>query len=227
MDPLFERRELVRNVHINSKFLQKNIDASILYNLKTNFEGNCSSEGYVQPQSITIVERSMGRANYVKGGVDYSIRFQADICLPHKGQIFRATVSLKSKIGIHAETPPIKILIPRDMHIGNADFDNVNIGEDIEFEVIGCQFKQRDREIIVLGMLRSALKPGPLPSLITNTDIQEQSAPSEIRSSNGDEKLVTVVPVEPEKEKKKRRLKKPTVLETNEPAEKRVDEIAN
>ena len=109
MDPLFERRELTRNVHINSKFLKKNIQSSLLQQLKTNFEGRCSGEGYIQPNSITILNYSIGRSNYVKGGVDYMVTFQGDICLPHSGQKFRATVSMKSKIGIHAETPPIKV----------------------------------------------------------------------------------------------------------------------
>lgn len=226
MDPLFERRELVRNIHIHSKFVQKNIHASLLQMLKTNFEGNCSSEGYIQPNSITIIDRSIGRANYIKGGVDYSVRFQADICHPHKGQTLRATVSVRSKIGIHAETIPIKILIPRDLHIGNTEFDGVEVGQEIEFEVHGSQFKQRDREIIVLGMLKTAIKAAPLPSLLTKTiepDTQE-IAPV---STQGDEKLVTIVSAAPEKEKKKRKLKKPSVVEPNESNETGMVEITN
>ena len=38
MDPLFERRELSKKIHINSKFLQANIQGSILQQLKTNYE---------------------------------------------------------------------------------------------------------------------------------------------------------------------------------------------
>jgi hypothetical protein len=125
MDPLFERRELSKKIHINSKFLQANIQGSILQQLKSNYEGICSSEGFIQPQSITILEWSMGRCNYKIGGVDYVVKFQADICLPHQGQKFKAQVSLKSKMGIHSETLPIKILIPRDLHIGNEDFENL------------------------------------------------------------------------------------------------------
>jgi DNA-directed RNA polymerase subunit E'/Rpb7 len=214
MDPLFERRELVRNVHINSKFMQKNIQASLLANLRTNFEGNCSSEGYIQSGSITILDYSIGRANYVKGGVDYSVRFQADICLPHKGQVFKSNVTVRSKIGIHAETLPIKVLIPRDLHIGNAEFDAVEVGQDVEFEVSGCQFKQRDRDIIVLGMLRSALKAAPLPSLISREEVSEVT--NIPLSTSGDEKLVTIVNTA-EPEKKKRKLKKPDVVVPNEP----------
>ena len=112
MDPLFERRELTKKVHIFSKYLQRNIEASILAQLKMDYEGRCSSEGFIQRNSITIVKYSLGKSNYTKGGVDYEVSFQADVCFPHVGQIFEVPVSTRSKIGIHAETPPIKVLIP-------------------------------------------------------------------------------------------------------------------
>lgn len=153
MDPLFERRKLSKKVHVHSKFLQRNIEASILAQLKMNFEGRCSSEGFIQTNSIVIVDYSLGRTNYVKGGVDYQVEFQADICLPHIGQKFKAPVTVKSKIGIHAETPPIKVLIPRDLHIGNEEFEDIKVGDNIEFEVMGAQFKQQDKDIVVLAKL--------------------------------------------------------------------------
>lgn len=155
MDPLFERRQLTKKVHIYSKFLQKNMNAVILAQLKMNVEGKCSSEGFIQRNSITILDCSLGRTNYVKGGVDYDITFQADICFPHRGQNLKAPMTLKSKVGIHAELSPLKILIPRDLHLGNKEFDEVKEGEDLEFEVVGSTFKQKDTEIVVVGKLLS------------------------------------------------------------------------
>ena len=123
MDPLFERRQLSKKVHVHSKFLQKNMQASILAQLKMNYEGRCSPEGFIQPNSVVIVDYSLGRTNYIKGGVDYDVKFQADVCMPHTGQKFKAPVNVRSKVGIHAETPPIKVLVPRDLHIGNEEFE--------------------------------------------------------------------------------------------------------
>lgn len=157
MDPLFERRELSKKVHIHSKFLQKNMQASILAQLRMNFEGKCSAEGFIQRNSITIINYTLGRLNYIKGGADYDVQFQADVCMPHAGQRFKAPVTVRSRIGIHCETPPIKVLIPRDLHIGNADFENVKIEDDIEFEVVGSRFKQHDEDIIVVAKLISKI----------------------------------------------------------------------
>lgn len=159
MDPLYERRELTRNVHVDARFLQRNILASLVAQLRHKYEGVCLPEGYVQPRSITVVEHSFGRTNILKGGLDYSVRFQADLCLPHSGQVFRAPVVLKSKIGLHAEVSPIKVLLPRDLHIGNGDFDQAEIGQDIEFDVVGTRFQQGDQTIVVLGKLRQVIRP--------------------------------------------------------------------
>jgi len=159
MDALYERRELNRSVHIDARFLQRNIHASLVAQLRHKYEGICLPEGYVQPRSITITEHSFGRTNILKGGLDYSVRFQADLCLPHAGQKFRAPVTLKSKIGLHAETDPIKVLLPRDLHIGNPDFDEVDVGQTIEFEVVGSRFQQGDETIVVLGKLLEVIRP--------------------------------------------------------------------
>lgn len=156
-DPLFERRALVRNVHIESKYLQRNIEASLLAQLRMKVEGVCVAEGYIQRRSLSILEYSLGRTNLIKGGIDYTVKFQADICMPHPGQVFRVPVTLKSKIGVHAEITPIKALLPRDLHIGNADFETMKEGEEIEFEVVGARFQQGDDSIVVLGKLRNVV----------------------------------------------------------------------
>ena len=178
MDPLFERRELTKNVKIHSKFIQRNIQASLLAQLKMQYQGRCSAEGYIHKDSLTIVDYSLGRVDYLKGGVNYSVKFQADICLPHPGQKLKAPVILRSKIGIHAETGPIKVLIPRDLHIGDDKFDSVQPEEEVEFEVIGSQFKQGDEYIIVVGKLlgkkdvkEEVIENIPLPSFMQTTPV--------------------------------------------------------
>ena len=221
---MFERRELTRKVHIHSKFIQKNMLPSILAQLKMNMEGRCSSEGYIQQDSVTILKYSLGRTSYTKGGVDYDVSFQADVCLPHPGQIFKATADLRTKIGIHADVSPLKILIPRDLHIGNKEFDTLDIGQEFEFEVIGPQFKQQDKVIVVVGRLRTALKPAPLQPLLHALTTVELPTTSNMGTSS-DEKVVTVNPTEAPK--KTRKLKKPTIVDSNESLKAGMDEGSN
>lgn len=193
MDPLFERRELVKIVHIHSKFLHHNIHSSILAQVKMMYEGRCSAEGFIQRNSITIIRYSLGRANYIKGGIDYNVTFQADICMPHIGQRFRAPVKLRSKIGIHAETPPVKVLIPRDLHFESEEFNDVKVDEEIEFEVIGSQFKQQDDTIIVVGKLLSKIASNvEMPLMTPNviTEEEETAKPLVYSEPEGEKKVV-------------------------------------
>jgi DNA-directed RNA polymerase subunit E'/Rpb7 len=159
MDPLFERRQLVRNVHVNAKNLQRNIDASLLAQIRMKYEGVCTAEGYINRGSTTIVEHSLGRTDLIKGGANYSVIFQADVCYPHPGQKFRAPVTLRSKIGLHAEMTPMRVLMPRDLHIGDAAFDGVDEKEEVEFEIIGAKFQQGDETIAVLAKFIGPVMP--------------------------------------------------------------------
>jgi DNA-directed RNA polymerase subunit E'/Rpb7 len=214
MDPMFERRELTRKVNIHPKFLQKNMLPSILAQVRMNMEGRCSSEGYIQPDSVTVLKYGLGRLK-PDGSADYEVNFQADVCLPHPGQIFKATADLRTKIGIHAESSPLKILIPRDLHIGNQEFETVEVGQEFEFEVIGPQFKQQDKVIVVVGRLRTALKPAPLqPLLHAVASVELPTMSSQSMGSSSEEKVVTISAAEPTK--KTRKLKKPSVVDSNE-----------
>jgi DNA-directed RNA polymerase subunit E'/Rpb7 len=190
---MFERRELVRNVHIDSRFLQRNIQASLLAQLRMKYEGICVAEGYIQSRSITVVDHSLGRINYIKGGLDYTVKFQADICMPHPGQVLRMPVVLKSKLGIHAEMTPIKALLPRDLHIGLTDFEEVSEKEEIEFEVVGARFQQGDDSIVVLGKLRNIIQPAGAE--IENQPVNEPMMAAPVVKS-GEEQVLKKVTVD-------------------------------
>jgi DNA-directed RNA polymerase subunit E'/Rpb7 len=210
MDPLFERRQLTKSVHITSRFLQKNIQASLLSQLRMNYEGRCISEGFIQSNSITITNYTVGRTNYIRGGVDFDVTFQADVCMPHAGQRFKAPVKLRSKVGIHAKTPPIEVLIPRDLHLGNEEFETIKIDEEIEFEVVGSQYKQDDDMIVVVGRLLTKV---PLPveaPLTVAEDAREVLVSSNDSIPKSEEEGEKRVVITADDKPKKRRLKKPS-----------------
>jgi DNA-directed RNA polymerase subunit E'/Rpb7 len=192
---MFERRELVRNVHIDSKFLQRNIQASLVAQLRMKYEGICVAEGYIQRRSITVVDHSLGRINYIKGGLDYTVKFQADICMPHPGQIFRMPVVLKSKLGLHAEATPVKALLPRDLHIGMTDFEDVSEKEEIEYEVVGARFQQGDESIVVLGKLLKIIQPATANQEEVAVDVNEPMMAAPVMKT-GEEQVVKKVTVD-------------------------------
>jgi hypothetical protein len=101
-------------------------------------------------------------------------------------------VTLKSKIGIHAEVTPIKVLLPRDLHIGNPDFEAVKEGEEIEFEVVGARFQQGDDSIVVLGQLKSVIQPA-VEAPVEAAEAVEPAVAAGVSNAAGDSAIRKVV----------------------------------
>lgn len=217
---MFERRELVRTISVPSKHLQKNIQSSILMYLKSHVEGRCGIEGYVQPKTSVIVNYSLGALNSMKLGVSYRVKFQADICFPHKGQILRAPVTLRSKIGVHAESSPLRVLLPRDLHIGNTEFEQIVEKDEVEFEVLGAEFKQNDEHMFVLARLVKRIPAAAPTTPEFQVPVMEEEEKPVTKAPGVEEvKQVTIQPQaegEPkEKVRRKRKLGTATTFNTN------------
>jgi DNA-directed RNA polymerase subunit E'/Rpb7 len=216
---MFERRELTRVLTVHSKHLQRNIQSSLLGQIKASVEGRCGTEGYVQPKSSVILEYSLGRMSILKPGVSYRVKFQADICLPHRGQRLEVSAAFRSKIGLHAESKPLKILLPRDLHIGNAEFEGVSDGDMIEVEVMGTEFKQNDEDMFVLGKLVrriAAPAPGISDSVESVSAVEVPMAPaSEIKSISVTTEPSSSTSVAKAPVRRKKRLQVPNTLELN------------
>lgn len=196
---MFERRELTRVLPVHSKHLQRNIQSSLLSQIKAQIEGRCGVEGYVQPKSSVIMEYSLGRMSILKSGVNYRVKFQADICLPHKGQqIANAPVLFRSKIGVHAELKPLKFLLPRDLHIGNPEFEAIVENDTLDIEVLGAEFKQNDESIFVLAKLlkrtpSAAPSESAAPPAIEVPTIEGAAAGAGAGAGSGGEEVKSVV----------------------------------
>lgn len=205
--------------------MQRNIQASLLGQLRSKYEGVCAAEGYIQPQSIVVIEHSMGRMNLIKGGIDYVVRFQADVCLPHPGQVFRVPVVLKSKIGVHAEMAPIKVLLPRDLHIGVPEFEEIKEGQTVEFRVAGSRFQQGDTHIVVLGKLEKVVQPDAPAPIAAPAEASEPliAAATGAKGDGDNEKRVVTVEVssaKPAEQARRKRIRLNPAGTTNEPGAK-------
>jgi hypothetical protein len=151
------------------------------------------------------------------------VKFHADICYPHVGQIFKAPVAYRSKIGIHAELKPIKVLIPRDLHIGEGEFEAITEKDEIVFEVLGAEFKQNDDSIFVLGKLIQRVGSGGITK--SDEEVVSEAPPPPPPTSNGDGGDVKTVAIKDlsstqvSEEKKATRRKKRLGPATNDPSE--------
>ena len=125
----------------------------------------------------------------LKSGVNYRVKFQADICLPHKGQQISAVpVMFRSKIGVHAELSPLKFLLPRDLHIGNAEFEAIMENDTLDVEVLGAEFKQNDESIFVLAKLLKRIPASAVSSeSIQTVEVPTTETPATAPSTSAEE----------------------------------------
>ena len=223
---MFERRELTRVLTVPPKYMQRNIQSSLLSQLKGQIEGRCGIEGYVQPKTSVIVEYSLGSCSILRPGVTYEVRFQADICYPRKGQVLRVPVIFRSKIGVHAEQSPLRVLLPRDLHIGNPEFESIQEKDEVEFEVLGAEFKQNDEQVFVLGKLikriPAAVEEGKTEAVIPVVDevtAGPAAATEGVKTVTIQEPAPATTPKEPVRRRKRlgpaAGLEAPTTLQLN------------
>jgi len=159
MDDLFIKTTINKSLSIEPKYINNQINEYILKNLKEKFEGKCLKYGYIKPNSIKIIKRSIGQvlASHFNGNILYNIEFSVDVCNPLEGAVIEAQVKNINKMGILAESSdkesPLNILLARQHHIDNETFSNLKIGEAIECKIIGKRFEYGDNQISVIAKL--------------------------------------------------------------------------
>jgi len=145
---------LKEKICVKSKYLNENFDDYIYQLLKNKVEGKCIDEGFIKPNSIKIIKKSVGKivGSRFMGDVTYDVLYTADICNPVIGNIMLCKVKFISKLGILGNNGPISIIVSRQI-MRNNDFNKINIGDTIKVEVIKKKFALNDTEIKVAAKL--------------------------------------------------------------------------
>jgi DNA-directed RNA polymerase subunit E'/Rpb7 len=137
--------------------LVNDIDTVILDKIKKNIGNKCSKEGYIDKDSIEIVERSIGKINtsHFSGNIEYNIKIKANTCNPLEGDVIRCKVLGKNKIGILCKNEPLLIALSKVHHEDNLSiFENIQINDTIDVKVICSKFEYNDTEIHVIGKIQ-------------------------------------------------------------------------
>jgi len=155
---------LTRTVKVDMQQVGKNINEILLMKLRTQYEGKCSAEGYIKPNSIEIYEISSGLVS--ANSVSFDIIFQCQVCLPVEGMEIMCSVLNITKAGIRCESTekpnsPLIVFIARDHHYSSDEFANVKESHIIRVKVIGHRFELNDTHISIIGELVSRPPPPP------------------------------------------------------------------
>jgi hypothetical protein len=132
--------------------------ALLLEKAREKHEGKCNSNGYVRPGSVEILTRSapIGENGKFTGNYTYDCKIKCDILYPLAGDIIEAMVMKKNDMGVYAVfKEAIRILLPRESHVGNLDFDSIELGTKILVKLNKTRFQVNDSYIMGVGSLVS------------------------------------------------------------------------
>ena len=158
---LFVNNQSEFNTVIHAHEISNNITEILSTKLKNELEGKCINDGYIKPNSIKIISKSMGRAlvPFFNGDISYTVKYIAEVCNPVQDNIIKATVSNINKMGILAhggenlENSPLNILLAVQHHQENENFSKLQEKDIIYIKVLGKRFEYGDSQISIIGLL--------------------------------------------------------------------------
>ncbi len=147
------------------------IDQILLNKFAANNEGRCSIHGWVVPGSLRIISRSMAQieGGRFTGDLITWIQVEGSVIYPVDGIRVTGLVLKKNKMGIFViYKDAIQIMVPRDLHIGNEEFDAIQVGDQVEIEIKKSRFQVKDLNIISVGLFIKKISSAPTAEAIMN-----------------------------------------------------------
>ena len=143
----------------------ESIDKLIESKLKNQYEGKCSRSGYVLRKSVHLMSRSIGMIEKGRftGDILYYAEASCKVYQPPEGVILSGTVTHKNRMGIYVDynNHAIRIMCPRDLHIGDEEFDTLLVGDIVKVEIKKSRYQVNDVSILSVGVFKGkATKTG-------------------------------------------------------------------
>ena len=141
---------------INNVSKPDDVKDMLVTKLKERHESKCNANGYVKPDSIDLVARSAGAAENGRytGDFVYDCKMKCEVLYPKGGMVMDVLVIKVTKMGVYAVfEEAIRILVPRDIHIGNTAFDGIKEGDIIKIRLERSEIKTNAPFIMAVGKL--------------------------------------------------------------------------
>lgn len=206
MEELFISTKIKSSLSIDPKNLNNSINRTILKKIKNDIEGKCIKNGFVRKNSVKLLKRSLGETltSQFNGSVIYHIEYLVDLCNPLEGASIDCEVLNINKMGVLAGIQgeidsPLNILLARQHHIDNKDFEDIRENDSIKIRVLGKRFEYGDNQISIIGLLESEFNKQndeinqndsdeePDLEMLSNNEPFEGNTPSLINSSESEE----------------------------------------
>jgi DNA-directed RNA polymerase subunit E'/Rpb7 len=163
---VFQDKVVISPIDLHSDVVS--FDDIILAKLKKQLEGKCSKHGFVIPGSLEMLSRSMGICEKGRATADfiYFVKAQGKVYNPPDGTEVVGEVSLKNKMGCYVVVDnAVRIMVPRDLHIGNDVFDGISVGDRIRVLIKKSQVRVNATHILSIGELVGVDSAAAVPAI--------------------------------------------------------------
>ena len=148
-------------VTLTAKDLGKDItdlDGILEKKIKEQYEGKCSRNGYVLPDTVHLVSRSIGmveKGRYT-GDILFFAEASAKVLQPPDGIEIEGIVVRQNRMGMYIDyMKAIRVMVPRDLHIGELEFnEGVKIGDTVRVEIKKSRYQVNDTSILSVGIFK-------------------------------------------------------------------------
>ena len=158
------------------------IDAILLKKIKERLEQKCSPHGYVLPGTLELLTRSAGMVDSGRFSGDWAflVKAKGRVLHPPEGTSIELEVLKNNKMGVYGiYENAIRVMIPRDLHLGDEEFDQLKVGERIRVEIQKSRFQLRDPFIVSVGLFRGmatgAAEPSPIKPVIEEVESEAEA----------------------------------------------------
>jgi len=154
-DALFQEKVYLTPKDLSGEITS--IDAILLEKVKERLEQRCSPHGYVLPGSLELLTRSAGMVDSGRFSGDWAflVKARGRVLHPPEGSVVDVEILKSNKMGIYAVYEnAIRLMVPRDLHIGDQEFEELKVGERIRVEIQKSRFQLRDPFIVSVGLYR-------------------------------------------------------------------------
>jgi len=157
---LYSTQVLTTSINIEPSKIKGEINKLLLYNLKRINECMCNKYGYIEKDSIELVNRSIGELKIIdnKSYIVYNITYKATIISPSKGNRLTCVINSNNKMGLIGyikkkgddtiDDSPFIIIIPREYF---DDISKISVNDVIKVEIEAYRTKYKTKQIQVVA----------------------------------------------------------------------------
>jgi len=187
---VFERKVSLSPKDLNKLGTNTTLEDFLEKKLRETLEDKCSEHGFVLPGTIKVLSHSMGyfEAARFTGDAVYYVKAEGRVLYPADGFEVEGKVLRKNRMGLYVTyRDGLRIQVPRDLHLGDENFNAVGVGATIRVILKKSVFQINDRYILTNGIFVKTVSQGEGEEEIVEPPTQSAAPPQEEEAEASEE----------------------------------------